>query len=258
MMRLRHLFQSLSSRLSVSLISVLIFIPIAQAFPPNHNASTPVMMASGSDDKDGDWGEPHTGSQTGTGQRNDCPDVSGSLTALMPKTNWGKTVSQSPTFWFYVPYSSEQIAVGKFVLQDEQGINQIKPIQFTLPETPGFVSFTLPETAPLLEVGTDYYWAFELYCHSKSRTPIYVEGWIQRSLANGDIGNQRDVEANQMYQVYWENRIWFDAVNELTQQRFKQPNDRALETEWLRLLQDAGLDTEPLQTEPILGTVIIE
>lgn len=257
-MRLRLSVQSLSSRLSVSLISTLIFIPVAEAFPPDHSLSTPVMMASESGNEDGDWGEPHTGSQTGTGQRNDCPDVNGSLTALIPKTNWGKTVSQSPTFWFYVPYSSEQIAVGKFVLQDEQGINQIEPIQFTLPETPGFVSFTLPETAPILEVGLDYYWAFELYCHPKSRTPIYVEGWIQRGIANSNMGNQGDVEANQIYQVYWENRIWFDVVNELTQQRLKQPTDKALEAEWLRLLQEGGLETEQLSTEPIWGAVVIE
>jgi|GEM_PF-1314173 len=253
-----HFFQLLSSRLSVSLISSLIFIPVAEAIPLHQSSSIPVMMASESGDEDEDWGKPHTGSQTGTGSRNDCPEVSGSLTALIPNTNWGKTVSQSSTFWFYVPYSSEEIAFGKFVLQDKKGIDLIEPIQFTLPETPGFVSFKLPETAPLLEVGTDYYWAFELYCNPKGRTPIHVEGWIQRVLTNSNMGNQPDTEATQMYQVYWEKRIWFDAVHELIQQRLKQPTDRALEAEWLRLLQDAGLDTEQLPTEPILGTVVIE
>lgn len=217
----------------------------------------PVVVASESGDEDSRWGKPHTGNQTGTGSRNDCPDVSASLIALMPNTNWGKTVSQSPTFWFYVPYTSEQIAVGEFVLQDAEGFDQIEPIQLTLPATPGLVSFTLPDTTSL-EVGTDYYWAFELYCNPHSRTPLYVEGWIQRVLPSGDMSEQLDAETTPMYRVYWENAIWFDAVNELAQQRLAQPTDGALEAEWLRLLQDAGLDTEQLPTEPILGTVIVE
>ncbi|NER30377.1 MAG: DUF928 domain-containing protein [Symploca sp. SIO1C4] len=257
-MLLQNYLQSLSFRLLVGMISSLIFITVAEAFFPLHGLSKPVIVASESDDKDSDWGEPHTGSQTATGARNDCPDINSYLTALMPKTNWGKTVSQSPTFWFYVPYTSEQIAFGKFVLQDKEGFNKIEPIQFTLPETPGFVSFTLSETTPPLEVETDYYWAFELYCNPQNRTPLYVEGWIQWTLPSEDMNNQLDVGTTPAHQVYWKNAIWFDAVNELTQQRLMQPMDRVLEAEWLRLLQDGGLDTEQLPTEPILGAVIIE
>ena len=257
-MPLRLSVQSLSSRLSVGLISTLLLIPVAQALPPNYTSLTPVIMASESGNEEGDWGEEHRGKQTSTGSRNDCPDVAADLTALIPTTKWGKTVSQSPTFWFYVPYTSEQIAFGKFILQNQQGFNQIEPIKFTVHQTPGFVSFTLPETTPPLELWTDYYWAFELYCSPTTRSPIYVAGWIQSVLPNGDINEQLYAETPQIYQVYWEKMIWFDAVNELIQQRLKQPNDRTLEAEWLRLLQDAGLDTEQLPTEPILGTVIME
>ncbi|MGJ3249108.1 MAG: DUF928 domain-containing protein [Elainellaceae cyanobacterium] len=207
--------------------------------------------------KDSHWGERHTGSQTSGDPRDECPQVDVPLTALMPDTHWGKSTSQTPTFWFYVPYTSQQIDRGEFVLQDAEGFDVIEPIQFALPATPGFVRLTLPESVPVLEAGVDYSWAFQLYCDRESRTPIFVEGWIQREIPTDEISNQLEAGLIPTYQVYWENGIWFDAVDALMQAWQEHPTNGVLETEWIRLLQEGGLDTEALPADPILGTVIL-
>lgn len=240
---------------NLTLISIATPIPHVLSYQLSSTfAKTPVSLEA----KDNRWGDPHTGSQTGGEARGDCPVVDIPLTALIPDTHWGKSISQTPTIWFYVPYSSEQITYGEFVLQDEQGFDVINPVQFTLPETPGFVGLALPESIPVLETETTYAWAFQLYCNSAERTPVYVEGWIQRVTPTEEISSQLDEETTPTYQVYWENAIWFDAVDELIQQRLAQPSNRVLQAEWIQLLEDGGLDITDLSAAPILGLVLVE
>lgn len=91
-------------------------------------------------------------------------------------TNWGKTVSPTPTFWFYVPYSPNEEHSGEFVLQDEK-YNDVYRTPFTLPQTSGFVSLTIPSTEASLATNNWYFWSFKLYCGQKpSSTSVFVEG----------------------------------------------------------------------------------
>lgn len=221
-------------------------------------APNSTFSSAASGNKDNHWGDSHSGRQTSGGPRDDCPSVDKALTALMPSNNWGIATTQTPTLWFYNPYSAEQINHGQFVLQNAQGFDVIDPIGFSLPETPGFISVTVPVSDLALESGTEYYWALELYCDSDNRTPIYVEGWIQPESPSLETTESLEEGELPAYQIYWENRIWFDAVNELAQLRLNQPLDEALETEWLRLLEDGGLDPESLVGESLVGPVSIQ
>src|SRR4028118_2228835 len=56
-------------------------------------------------------------------RRRKCgPDSELSLTALVPKNKIGRTVSDYPTFFFYLPQTEAELA--EFILEDESG-NQI-------------------------------------------------------------------------------------------------------------------------------------
>lgn len=200
-------------------------------------------------------GDGRPGRRAGGGSRTPCPSVDPFLTALMPVTNLGKTVAERPTFWFYVPYSAQQAPAGEFSLESEQG-NTIYRTPFTLPNTPGFVSFSTPPTAPPLAVDKPYRWYFKLYCDpQKSSTPVFVEGWVQRVELTPELENQLRSAKQQEYVVYAANGIWYDALDSLAQLRLTNPANARLNQEWASLLGAKGVGLSQLSQAPVVGRV---
>ena len=163
------------------------------------------------------------------------------LTALVPSNGWGLTISDRPTFWFYVAYSRQ--LPGKFVLQDEAQ-RTIYQTPLTVTGTPGVVSVSLPSTAAPLEIGKRYHWSFNIYCPSEE-VPVYVEGLIQRVEPNPTLSSQLE-NANQQQRValYADKGFWYDALTASAELHRTNPND----ANWTALLKDVGLDA--IATEP--------
>ncbi|MGA9380518.1 MAG: DUF928 domain-containing protein [Phormidium sp.] len=198
-----------------------------------------------------------SGDRDGGGSRGNCPAIKPSLTALIPISNFGTTLAERPTFWFYVPYSNQQVTSGEFVLQNRER-NDIIRIPFKLPNQPGYVSFTIPPTAPSLEVNKDYRWYFNVYCDpKKTSSPMTVEGWIQRIPITPEIQSQINANQSQKYVVYERNGIWFDAIADLAELRMKNPNNSTLSDAWNRLFQAKGVKLELPNQVPV-GSVIID
>lgn len=232
----------------------------------DRNSSLRTPTSQQSNQQSSPWGdEPHTGSSTSTDARGNCPGVSTPLVALMPDINYGRSVSSTPTLWFYVPYDSETISRGEFVLQDEDHNNVIEPQAFTLSNTPGFVSLMIPSSESPLKTNQSYHWFFELYCEEDSSSPVYVEGWIEKTPLDGGPGSsapfspfnplldtqdfppQTPLNGPQhLYSLYQQNSIWFDAVNILIKEWSESPDDALLRSEVLSLLQSANVDINPL------------
>jgi hypothetical protein len=91
-----------------------------------------------------------------------------------------------PTFWFYIPYKPP--SPGKFVLQDKDD-NLVYQTDVTLPQTPGVISFSLPQTVAPLLIGKQYHWFFKIYCKAQQPS-AFVEGWIQRNSLNPALNSQ--------------------------------------------------------------------
>lgn len=182
------------------------------------------------------WGPRHSGKVAGADSRDDCPEVPVPFIALLPDTHLGKTTDSTPTLWFYSPYNAGDIQYGELMIQNEQEYQVINPIQFDVPDTPGFFSLTLPDLSSAIETGTAYNWFVELYCTEDSWTPITTEGWIQY------IEAPTLLNVSSTYQDYWDNHVWFDAIDSLTQQRFAQPSNQATDADWLAILNEVGLD----------------
>lgn len=203
-------------------------------------------------------GEGRPGRRAGGGSRSPCPPIDLPLTALIPVSNLGKTVAERPTFWFYVPYSSQQAPAGEFVLQSEQG-DDIYRTPLTLPKTPGLVSFSTPPAAAPLEINKSYRWYFKLYCEpQKASAPVFVEGWVQRVKPTPTIESQLRSATAQEYVVYAANGIWYDALAHLAQLRLNYSANARLDLEWASLLSAKGVGLEQFSEVPMVGSVLID
>ena len=103
-----------------------------------------------------------------------------SLTALVPQTLMGLTVSARPTFYYHVSAPLKNSTV-EFELTDEDD-NTIYKTSFNM-NTPegGIFSISIPETetSPLLEVGKTY----RLYLTAKNADGSFLDlvtGWVKR------------------------------------------------------------------------------
>ncbi|WP_258003912.1 DUF928 domain-containing protein [Fischerella thermalis] len=230
------------------------FLPvIAQPNQPTNNNSQTTQIQFQDKEPDGSSrGRPIK--RKGTGSRGDCPPVDVLTTALIPEKNVGLTVDESPSFWFFVPYKQTDIPMGEFVLQDETN-NDIYRTNFTLPNTPGFVSLSLPSTVALA-VNKDYQWYFKLYCSKQQLSnPIFVRGWVQRIPLKPELASllKSATTPRQRIAIYAEKGIWYSALSELAELRLAETNNPIFANDWANLLQYIGL--ADFASKPIVGEV---
>ncbi|WP_421654746.1 DUF928 domain-containing protein [Leptothermofonsia sp. ETS-13] len=196
------------------------------------------------------------GRYRGGASRGSCPQVELPLTALVPFEQklafkeqgepiinvWGLTVSEHPTFWFYVPYENGSTYLAEFVLQDEDEVDVYRSA-IALSDRSGIVSVQMPSTAPALELNKPYHWFFKIYCNqNKKDAPIFVEGMVQRvSLGNADTQQIEPIDSLAKADFYAQKGIWYDTVTTLANLRYSKPTDPTLTANWTSLLQSIGL-----------------
>ncbi|MEG4211611.1 DUF928 domain-containing protein [Microcoleus sp. S13_B4] len=184
--------------------------------------------------------------------RGGCASISQlGLTALVPKNKIGRTVSDYPTFLFYLPQTEAQSA--EFILQDPSG----KPIykqDVTISNLSGVIGVSIPadKNVPPLEVGKSYTWNLTVICDSQDRSSDQIEsGTVRRVEISADIRRKLDqADPRQKTVIYAENGIWQDALSTLAAARRDQPNDAALKADWESLLDSVTLGQ--IAKEPIV------
>lgn len=178
------------------------------------------------------------------------------LTALVPDTGTGLTIAESPTFWFYVPYTLTPNYSVEFVLKDNQN-NTVYTNKVRGKGTPaGVLNLRLPSTV-LLKADKDYNWYFLVYCDPQNQDKfVYVNGLIRRV--------ERPALEKQLVSLSWGDRmirykaegIWYEALTELAQSLSVSPQDAKIRQDWSSLLQSVGL--EQLALEPFVSCCILE
>ncbi|MEB3336878.1 MAG: DUF928 domain-containing protein [Leptolyngbyaceae bacterium] len=170
------------------------------------------------------------------------------LTALVPIENLGLTMMARPTFWVYIPQTSSQTV--EFLLEDRDG-NEIYQTTSTLTSAAGVVSFTLPETAPALEIGKDYRWVVYLSCKPASPQDPFVGAWVRRIPTDSALMNTlRQKTPLARVATFAAAGIWHETLTNLVALKQAQPNNPTLARAWKDLLNSAGLEvlsTAPLQ-----------
>ena len=185
------------------------------------------------------------GRREGGGTRGECAAVDKTLTALMPQNNFGYTLNEYPTFYWYVPQIGAEAA--EFVLLDENN-NEIYLTTFQIADSPGLISLSLPDTAglPPLEEGQNYHWYFSLICDFNDRSgDLFTDGWIQRTTITP--GSSLDTRLSTApedthAEIYAEEGIWFNALDLLFQDWINDSGNVQTQDKWSTFLNSVGLN----------------
>ncbi|MEG4441770.1 DUF928 domain-containing protein [Microcoleus sp. AT9_B5] len=186
--------------------------------------------------------------------RGGCASISQpGLTALAPKNKIGRTVSDYPTFFFYLPQTEAELA--EFTLEDQSG-KQIYKQDLTISNLSGVIGVSMPanKNVPPLEAGKSYRWNFTVICDSQDRASDQMEtGTVRRVEISADIRSQLEqADPRQKTVIYAENGIWQDALSTLAAIRRANPNDAELAADWESLLDSVTLGK--IAKEPIVQT----
>lgn len=213
--------------LTIALLLTSVFPAYAQT-----NTNTKRIVYTPPDRK----GTPPASNQTGS--RGICPKTEIPLLAMGGTSGYTQTISEFPTFWFYIPYSSDRISQGEFELQDENA-KTIERISIALPTTPKIIPIRL--TQPL-ELNRHYRWYLAVNCSSdRFISEGYVTGMVERILLPAEVERQIAITRSPLdrLQIYAQNGIWYDTLNELAQLYLVEPT---LAETWKDFLKNVGLE----------------
>ncbi|MEG3956571.1 DUF928 domain-containing protein [Microcoleus sp. herbarium2] len=225
-------------------------IPPVQDGKPTTVSGGPRFIQPAEDIEDAPTGvQPDRGT---TILRGKCEEFAqASVTALVPENKIGRTVSDYPTFFFYLPQPNAELA--EFILEDENG-NLIYEQALTIKNLSGVIGVSIPANTnvPPLEVGKKYTWVFSLVCDPEDRSADKVEkGSVRRvELSANILGELENADPRRKTFIYAENGIWQDALSNLAAARRANPNELVLQTDWESLLGSVTLGE--IAKEPIV------
>ncbi|MCP6760161.1 MAG: DUF928 domain-containing protein [Fischerella sp. CENA71] len=201
----------------------------------------------------------------GTGSRGNCiyKEDMPPLTRVVGDSQLKLTTKGYPTFWVYLPYTSQEATNGEFSLQD--GDSEIFRIRFQLPAKSGIVGISLPSTIPALVVGKEYRWYFDINCSASvfsgdSPTPASVTGLVQRISISAELERELKTAKTPLEQIvaYAKHGIWYETVTELAQLRLQEPNNSTFKKVWIELLTTENIGLKKVSQEPIVGNITLE
>ncbi|MCC5633072.1 DUF928 domain-containing protein [Nostoc sphaeroides] len=192
------------------------------------------------------------GNRKGADTRGPCANDKNkpNLTALIPGKLFGLTITERPTFWFYVPYQANSKTPVEFTLTDKQE-KEIYQENLLLTNTPGVIGVTIPANVSALEVDQIYEWKLSVTCSPVIDT---VSGRIKRVKASAEVMSQLQASRGRSrIIIYAENGFWYDTLTGLIELRRQNPQDEGLKTDWQDLLKPKEIGLENIVSEPIVS-----
>ncbi len=190
----------------------------------------------------------------GAATRTDCAKDNFTFAAIVPTSNYGQTTADYPTlYWYHANHTFSWARFELYAAQKQTLKLESDPIYQTtfrlMGNTAALASLTLPSSAglPALEKGRDYLWKVTLICSQKgpddetaSGSQRSVQGWITRVAPTAGL-NAKLAKTPRRYEVYAEEGLWYDAIQDLAVQRQQQPQQPRLEVDWRDLLKETAL-----------------
>ena len=170
-----------------------------------------------------------------------CPTA---ITALIPQSTMGQTISAKPTFFYYLPVAIDKTV--QFELADERDKTIYKKSFRMVTSRAGVVSVSLGSdgNSPALEVGKNYQWYFTIECNPKSHTDdVLVSGWINRTALAPTVKTELDRSPSRRAQlrIFAQQGLWYEYLATLAQLRVESPSDASLAIEWSEVLRSVEL-----------------
>lgn len=204
-----------------------------------------------------DTGAPESDSSPG-GTRIDknstCKQTKKNLTSLLSIGDF--TLSEYPTFWFYIPYYPEELKEIEFIVKDKNAEKLTIVYQdfIQLTDRPGIVKISIPSQSKYsLEIQKNYNWELRVTCVSNlnNHPDIIIAGEIRRLPTDPELEKQLRTTESEKYLVYIDRYIYYDAVTHLASLYQSNPNNEQLKKDWENLLEILG--KKDLVDEPIVN-----
>lgn len=194
------------------------------------------------------------GVRRGGAVRGRCSNLNQQIVALVPSTKEGtpfveQTISERPTFWFYIPDLSVSPLNAEFVLLDSQD-KEVYSATFPLKEQSGIINLQLPKTVPALKEGNEYRWVFSAICNPQNRAAdAIVNGRLQRIPVSSALSTQlKAASPKQSVSLYTDAKLWYETLTALAELQRSNPQDTEVKADWANVLQLMGLPKNAPQT----------
>ncbi|MGK7898346.1 MAG: DUF928 domain-containing protein, partial [Xenococcus sp. (in: cyanobacteria)] len=222
-----------------------LFLQVVRGFVLSSTLITAIVwnlsLAVAERPKPPDTGTPSGNTTPGTTRpETACPKTSKPLTAIVANQGQDFTLEEYPTFLFYIPYTPQQISEIEFLILNETQTKTIYHSSIKLNDRPGIIKLKLPpETLNSLQVNNTYPWRFNLDCQPDNTIApdLVLKGWIRRISLNSEVENQLKLAKSQEYLVYQNHSIWYDAIANLAELYFNNPEDKEITEAWTDTLQ---------------------
>lgn len=183
-----------------------------------------------------------------------CGTNAFSLAYLLGDQNRELTASAHPAFWFYIPSHAAQVQFMTLSLTELATEQNVYERTILEPRT-GIIGIALPQKQQYeLTANVNYRWKLKVTCAQASEPSVALEGWLMRVPLDAELQDQlATAPEHEKYQVYLQHNLLYDALNDLAQRHFANPNDSRLAAAWKQLLaEELGWQdlTQPSIVEP--------
>ncbi len=171
-------------------------------------------------------------------QKSFCGAENQQISFLLGNKSRETTVSPHPSFWFYFPEDLESKVQMEFVLVELQTNREIYRRAKDLDQK-GIVGIQISsEKEPALSPKINYRWQLSISCQESN---LVLDGWLNLDPINPDLQQRlAQTPKKEKYQVYWQENLLADALNELAQTRLLDMDNPKLEQAWKEILSDLG------------------
>ena len=200
------------------------------------------------------------------------------MAALVGEPHLSLTVSDRPTLWAYLPYTSSDASHAEVILQTESSDQEIYRGFFPLSDALGVTGIRFPMSMPALEVGETYRWYIDVACSPGTRapetrapqtgitesstytplaTPATLTGVVERVVPSPELTQALNIATTpvETLAVYGDYHLWYDLLNDVASRRLSAA-DSQFEQLWIDLLSDeAGANLGTYSEAPLVGKV---
>lgn len=164
------------------------------------------------------------------------------IEALVPVQTVEQTVSDYPTFFWYLPKNT--LSAVEFTLVASGSSQPIHRTLIPVNGRSGVMRYQLPSqgTVPPLNLNTVYRWTVRGIC-SGDGLPTQVGGQLKRVAPSPTLtAALQQASAAQRPDVFGAAGLWYDMVASLAELRQARPRDTRLARTWTQLMQEIELE----------------
>ncbi len=191
-------------------------------------------------------------SSRNSGSRDDCPIEAKTITALIPKTNWGNTLSERPKFWFHIPHEQGRLTL---IIKDKDTGNIVARENYQISKGGGIMGFPMPKNLPALEVNRTYLYRVYFSCNPNIQVSLTgIQGIVKRVAMNENLKNKltSTTTIKEKINLYANEGLWYEALTALIESRRSKPLNKELKQYWSDLLSDSDVELQGLISEPVV------